>query len=50
MSILYSLGFIIVAAAPLVWYQAALGKRISEEERKAGRDLTGEINPWTGGR
>ena len=28
----------------------AIGKRIAHEEKKAGRDLTGEINPFTGGR
>ncbi|MFC0188637.1 hypothetical protein ACFFJY_10090 [Fictibacillus aquaticus] len=31
-----------------VWYYAALGKRISAEEKKAGRDLTYEMNPYTG--
>ncbi|MCA0993811.1 hypothetical protein [Pseudalkalibacillus hwajinpoensis] len=30
------------------WYYASLGKRISKEEEKAGRDLTYEINPFTG--
>jgi hypothetical protein len=50
MSILLSLGFLVLAGAPVVWYYAALGKRITEEEKKAGRDLTGEINPFTGGR
>ncbi|MBF0707845.1 hypothetical protein IQ283_14700 [Alkalihalobacillus hwajinpoensis] len=30
------------------WYYASLGKRIAKEEEKAGRDLTYEINPYTG--
>lgn len=47
------LGFIvvtIVSAVAGVLYYAGIGKRISEEEKKAGRDLTYEINPFTGGR
>jgi hypothetical protein len=35
---------------PLIWYNAAIGKRITYEEKKVGRDLTYEINPFTGGR
>lgn len=31
-----------------VWYYIALGKRISAEEKEAGRDLTYEINPFIG--
>ncbi|QTN00825.1 hypothetical protein ERJ70_16975 [Sediminibacillus dalangtanensis] len=31
-----------------MWYYAALGKRTSQEELEAGRDLTYEINPFTG--
>jgi len=46
-------GFIIVtvlSAVAGVFYYTGIGKRISEEEKKAGRDLTYEINPFTGGR
>jgi uncharacterized membrane protein len=35
---------------PLIWNKIAIGKRIAHEEKKAGRDLTEEINPFTGGR
>ncbi len=35
---------------PIIWNKIAIGKRIAHEEKKAGRDLTGEINPFTGGR
>jgi hypothetical protein len=31
-----------------VWYYAAIGKKVAEEEKKTGRDLTYEINPYTG--
>lgn len=31
-----------------IWYYASLGKSISEAEKKAGRDLTYELNPFTG--
>ncbi|OEH93742.1 hypothetical protein [Bacillus solimangrovi] len=31
-----------------IWYYASLGKRISSEEKEANRDLTYEINPFTG--
>lgn len=34
--------FILAVLVPAVWYYAALGKRISAEEKKAGRDLTNE--------
>lgn len=42
--------FILAVLIPAVWYFAALGKRISAEEKKAGKDLSDEINPFTGGR
>ncbi|WP_313641467.1 hypothetical protein MHH52_08745 [Paenibacillus sp. FSL K6-0276] len=42
--------FILALLIPAAWYYAALGKRISAEEKKAGKDLTDEINPFTGGR
>ncbi|MEK4878438.1 MULTISPECIES: hypothetical protein [Paenibacillus] len=42
--------FILAVLVPAVWYYAALGKRISAEEKKAERDLTNEINPFTGGK
>jgi len=35
---------------PIIWNKIAIGKLIAHEEKKAGRDLTGEINPFTGGR
>lgn len=41
---------IAAVVGPSMWYYAALGKRIKHEEEKAGRDLTYEINPFTGGR
>ncbi|MFD1990938.1 hypothetical protein ACFSGI_13270 [Paenibacillus nicotianae] len=47
------IGFIIVtvvSAVAGVLYYAGIGKRIAHEEKKAGRDLTYEINPFTGGR
>ncbi|MRN52560.1 hypothetical protein [Paenibacillus monticola] len=50
MRFLFVIGFIIVVAGPMVWSYIAVGKRISAEEKKAGRDLTNEINPFTGGR
>lgn len=50
MRLLFVIGFILVVVGPMVWYYAALGKRISAEEKKAGRDLSDEINPFTGGR
>ncbi|MCF6410698.1 hypothetical protein [Pseudalkalibacillus salsuginis] len=31
-----------------VWYYASLGKRISKEEKEAGKDLTYKINSFTG--
>ncbi|MFN7249912.1 MAG: hypothetical protein ACK4M9_03885 [Anaerobacillus sp.] len=31
-----------------IWYYSSLGKRISKEEKEAGKDLTYEINPFTG--
>lgn len=37
-----------LAALAWIWYYATLGKSISEAEKKAGRDLTYEINPFTG--
>ncbi|PGK51395.1 hypothetical protein CN918_26760 [Priestia megaterium] len=42
------IGGSILAVAAWVWYYASLGKSISEAEKKAGRDLTYEINPFTG--
>lgn len=42
--------FILAFIVPAVWYYAALGKRISAEEKKAGKDLSDEINPFTGAR
>lgn len=31
-----------------IWYYASLGERISKEEKEAGKDLTYEMNPFTG--
>lgn len=31
-----------------ILYYTSLGKRISHEEKEAGRDLSYEINPFTG--
>ncbi|MBY3622150.1 hypothetical protein HGO21_21725 [Acinetobacter sp. CUI P1] len=42
--------FILAIIVPALWYYAALGKRISAEEKNAGKDLADEINPFTGGR
>jgi hypothetical protein len=50
MSFLLVIGVIIAFVGPLAWSFAAVGKRISAEEKKEGRDLTNEINPFTGGR
>lgn len=50
MTALISIGILLLTVLPMAWYYAALGKRISAEEKKAGRDLTNEINPFTGGR
>ena len=38
----------LLPALAWIWYYATLGKSISEAEKKAGRDLTYEINPFTG--
>ena len=38
----------ILAFGAWVWYYIALGKRIHHEEKEAERDLTYEINPFTG--
>jgi len=38
----------ILAFSSWVWYYASLGKRIHQEEKEAGKDLTYEINPFTG--
>ncbi len=38
----------VIAFGAWIWYYASLGKRISAEEKEAGRDLTYEINPFTG--
>ncbi|MNI81750.1 hypothetical protein D3C73_1383940 [compost metagenome] len=50
MTALIEIGTVLLAVLPIAWYYAALGKRISAEKKKAGRDLTSEINPFTGGR
>ncbi|MNC20556.1 hypothetical protein D3C75_685110 [compost metagenome] len=50
MTALISIGIMLLTVLPMAWYYAALGKRISAEEKKAGRELTNEINPFTGGR
>ncbi|MFD1888400.1 hypothetical protein [Paenibacillus wenxiniae] len=50
MEILLAIVFIAAVFVPQAWYYIAIGKRISEEERKAGRDLSEEINPFTGSR
>ncbi|WP_199738091.1 hypothetical protein [Falsibacillus albus] len=42
------LGGGLLSAAAWIWYYASLGKSISAEEKAAGRDLTYEINPFTG--
>ncbi|WP_338780558.1 hypothetical protein [Metabacillus sp. FJAT-52054] len=31
-----------------VWYYSSLGKSVYQEEKEAGKDLTYEINPFTG--
>ncbi|WP_165346784.1 hypothetical protein [Gottfriedia acidiceleris] len=36
----------ILALGAWIWYYASLGKRIHQEEKEAGRDLTYEINPY----
>jgi len=38
----------ILAFGASVWYYASLGKRIHQEEKEAGRDLSYKINPFTG--
>ncbi len=38
----------LLSLGSFVWYYASLGKRISKEEKEAGRDLTFETNPFTG--
>ncbi|MEH7351343.1 hypothetical protein [Gottfriedia acidiceleris] len=38
----------ILALGAWIWYYASLGKRIHHEEKEAGRDLSYEINPFTG--
>ncbi|EIT87139.1 hypothetical protein A374_02759 [Fictibacillus macauensis ZFHKF-1] len=38
----------IVALVAAIWYYAAIGTRISSQEKEAGRDLTYETNPFTG--
>ncbi len=48
MEILLLILFMAAIIGPQIWYHIAIGKRISEEERKAGRDLSEEINPFTG--
>jgi hypothetical protein len=41
-------GGAVLSLATWIWYYAALGKRISSEEKKASRDFTNETNPFTG--
>ncbi|WP_238557959.1 hypothetical protein [Paenibacillus shenyangensis] len=50
MELFWLIVFMIAVCAPLIWNKIAIGKRIHHEEQKAGRDLTHEINPFTGGR
>ncbi|WP_162198447.1 hypothetical protein [Paenibacillus wulumuqiensis] len=50
MELFWLILFMTAIFAPLVWNKIAIGKRIHDEEQKAGRDLTHEINPFTGGR
>lgn len=38
----------ILAFGAWIWYYASLGRRISAEEKEARRDLTYEINAFTG--
>jgi len=38
----------ILTAFAYAWHYAVLGKAISEKEKTEGRDLTYEINPFTG--
>ncbi|WP_341285345.1 hypothetical protein [Priestia megaterium] len=38
----------VLAFVASTWYYASSGKRITDEEKAAGRDLTYEINPFTG--
>ena len=38
----------LLSLGAFAWYYASLGKRISKEEKEAGRDLTYETNPFTG--
>ena len=49
MELFWLIVFMIAVCAPLIWNKIAIGKRIHHEEQKAGRDLTHEINPFTGG-
>jgi len=38
----------ILAFGTWIWYYSSLGRRINQEKKEAGRDLTYEINPFTG--
>lgn len=38
----------IIAFGAAIWYYASIGKAVHEEEKEAGKDLTYEINPFTG--
>ncbi|MEH7402892.1 hypothetical protein V7148_18120 [Gottfriedia acidiceleris] len=38
----------ILALGAWIWYYSSLGKRINQEEKEAGKDLSYEINPFTG--
>ncbi|MFC7370603.1 hypothetical protein ACFQPF_02810 [Fictibacillus iocasae] len=48
-----AVSWIVLVAALLsilssIWYYTSLGRRISVEEKNAGRDLSCEMNPYTG--
>lgn len=38
----------ILAFGAGIWFYVAIGKRISEEEKETGKDLTHEANPFSG--
>lgn len=38
----------LLALGSWCWYYASLGKRISIEEKEKNKDLTYELNPFTG--
>lgn len=39
---------LLLVAIPFVWYFVALSKNVSKTEKEHGRDMTYEINPFTG--